>query len=160
MLEPTIDSCEFADTFRIHNPSQGRFMYIRKNYAARLDYIFASLDVVNCIKKADIGVAFVTDHAPVYLTVFNGRNPSGRNYWKFPNYLLQCNKYKDALRKQIPLVIAQNKNVLSHSTLWDFIIKNQIRQFTSKYGKRTHVRKTESKIWKEEYSNSLASYPT
>ena len=130
-LEPVLDMCEFADSFRVLNPSQRRFTYIRKNYGACLDYIFVSLDVINRLEQADIGFAYITDHAPTYITVFNGRNPSGRNYWKFPNYLLQCVQFKDELRNYIPLVVDQNKNDLSPSSLWDFV-KNR-KDFTSKY---------------------------
>ena len=133
-LVPVLDSCEFVDAFCILNPSDRRFTFIHKKYGARLDYIFASLDVVNCVEESNIGVAFVTDHAPVFAKIFNGRNPSGRNYWKFPNYLVHCNEYKDALRKEISIIVARNKGSVSPSTLWDFL-KQQIKQFTTKFVK-------------------------
>ena len=63
-LLPVLESCEFADVFRVFHPSEKRFTHIKKNYGARLDYIFASLNIVNCIDESEIGIAFVTDHAP------------------------------------------------------------------------------------------------
>ena len=131
-LEPVLDTCEFADIFRVLNPSERRFTYIRKNYGARLDYIFVSMGVINRVEKADIGFAYVTDHAPTYITFCNDRNTSGRNYWKFPNYLLECVQFKDELRKYVPQVIDRNKHELSPAILWDFV-KNKIKDFTCKY---------------------------
>ena len=113
-LEPVLDTCEFADTFRVLNPSQRRFTYILKNYGACLDYIFVSMDVINRVEKVDIGFAYLTDHAPTYITLFNGRNPSGRNYWKFPNYLLQCVQFKDEQRSIFPKLLIKINMISPH----------------------------------------------
>ena len=92
-LNPILDYCDFTDIFRLDNPTDKHCSYIRKGYGARLDYMFASLDVVNRVKESEIGVAYVLDHAPVYTVIDNCCNPSGHNYWKFPNYLVHCNEY-------------------------------------------------------------------
>ena len=127
-----IDFFDLADVFRTLNPNERRYSYMRKKYGTRLDYVFVSLDVLSSVYECDIGVAYVTDHAPVYLEVANGRNPSGRNYWKFPKYLLQCNQFKDGLREHVPHIINQNKHNVSPAVLWD-IIKHAIKRFTSNF---------------------------
>ena len=77
-------------------------------------------------------MAYATNHSPVYMHVNRSCNTPGRNYWKFPTYLLHCNEFKDQLRNHIPIIIGQYKGTCSPSILWD-LVKNHIWSFCMAY---------------------------
>ena len=151
-LNAVLDYCDFSDVFRVLHPEDQWYSFVEKLYGSRLDYTFVSLDLLNRVRESEIGVAYVSDHAPIYATIDNGHNPSGRNYWKFPNYLIHCNEYKDMLRLEIPLIVARNKNSVSFAILWD-IVKQQFRQITMRYVKNKLECKKE---WIEELESRIA----
>ena len=63
----------------------------------------------------------------------------GRNYWKFPSFLLCCNEYKD-LRNEVPIIINRYKYDCTPGVLWD-LVKSEIARFTIRYVQNKNKRK-------------------
>ena len=82
---------------------------------------------------AQIGIAYQTDHCPIYLTFVTGRNPPGKGYWKFPSFLIKDLEFKTFLKEQITEIVYLNSDTLP-GLLWD-TVKCQIRTASMIYMK-------------------------
>ena len=129
-LSEFVHKSEAVDVWKLMNPEQSHFTYYSKVQKShrRLDYIFVNEGLVNSIEDSSIGVAYVTDHCPVHLTLNLSRNPPGKNYWKFPNFLTKNEQYIKFLEERIKVI--SELNVSSDpGLLWD-TIKCDIRLST------------------------------
>ena len=85
-----IQSVGAQDVVRIFYPEVTKFTHFNDppfRSSSRIDYIFTNEGLLNFILDIKVGFAYKTDHCPVYVTIQSGRNPPGRGYWKFQNFL-------------------------------------------------------------------------
>ena len=73
----------------------------------------------------------MTDHCPVYTVLDSGGNPSGKGYWKFPDFLVKDKEYRTFITKRITDFIELNKQA-NPALLWD-AVKCEIRGATSEF---------------------------
>ena len=91
---------QLRDVWRLFNPITRKFtVFNSRKESSRIDYILATDSLINSLEHSEIGIAFKADHCPVYLTI-SIRNPPGKGYWKFPNFLLGDPKFKPFLKRQ------------------------------------------------------------
>ena len=67
-----------------------------------------------------MGIAYKTDHCPVYVTIQSGRNPPGRGYWKFPEFLIKDAEFKSFLKGNIDALVKTNSHA-NPGLLWDTV---------------------------------------
>ena len=140
IFEYWLDLTQYADVFCLFHPFDRKYSFIRSDSAARLDYFFSSVDLLNQVIDVRFDYAFASDHAPLYMYLSTGRNTPGRNYWKFPSFLLCCNEYKDLLRNEIPIIINRYKYDSNPGVLWD-MVKSEIARITIRYVQNKNKRK-------------------
>ena len=70
-LEFLPQSYELCDIWRIRNKNTKRYTYRQRNHfiQRKLDYIFVSSDLQNCVKTIDVLPSVNTDHSVVYLQI-------------------------------------------------------------------------------------------
>ena len=89
-LEFLLQSYELCDIWRIRNKNTKRYTYRQRTsfIQRRLDYIFVSSDLQDCVKTIDVIPSVNTDHSAVYLQIrVQNENRRGKSYWKFNNSL-------------------------------------------------------------------------
>ena len=59
--------------------------------------MFTNEGLLNFVLNVHVGIAFKTDHCPIFVKFQSGRNPSGRGYWKFPEFLVNDKEFKPFL---------------------------------------------------------------
>ena len=66
-----LESYELCDIWRIRNKNTKRYTYRQRTpfIQRRLDYIFVSSDLQDCIKTIDVIPSVNTDHSVVYLQI-------------------------------------------------------------------------------------------
>ena len=105
-LEYFIERADLWDSWRIFNPNTRRYTHFHSHSkGGRLNHIFVNEALVNSMYNAQIGIAYQTDHCPVYLTFITGRNPPGKGYWKFPSFLIKDPEFKTFLKDQITEIV-------------------------------------------------------
>ena len=86
-----------------------RFTYCSKSsfLQCRLDRFFISDSIQeDDIKQIDILVSINSDHSPVYLKFYEGKETSrGPSYWKFNNLLLDDQHFVTGLTERINYII-------------------------------------------------------
>ena len=99
-----IQSVGAQDVARIFYPEVTKFTHFNDppfHSSSRIDYIFTNEGLLNFILDIKVGFAYKTDHCPVYVTIQSGRNPPGRGYWKFPEFLVKDAEFKSFLKGNI-----------------------------------------------------------
>ena len=139
-VEDFIQEGELSDVYRTFFPDARRYSCFHRGAPSRVDYFFASLEVMNIITGVSIGISFSSDHAPIYLEFSIGRNIKGNNYWRFPTYLLQCNEYIDKIREHIPILQKRYTPDSNPQLIFD-MVKVGIQQFTKSFVKDKNKRK-------------------
>ena len=133
-LKDFVEHAGLWDSWRVFNPNTKRYTHFRtQTKGARIDHIFVNEALVNSMYDAQIGIAYETDHCPVYLTITTGRNPPGKGYWKFPSFLVKDPEFKIFLKEQIAETIELNPDT-PPGLLWD-TVKCQIRTSSMMYMK-------------------------
>ena len=84
---------------------------------ARLDYFLISSNLQTLIPESDIGVAYMSDHSPVYLLFQLNEHVRDKGTWKFSNFLLRDEEYIQIVKECISETINQykienNENIL------------------------------------------------
>ena len=162
-LEAWTEMVDVSDIYRTLFPEGKRYTYISSRYLSRIDYFFGSAELMSIVQDMYVDNSFLSDHAPLYLDIATGRNPKGRNYWKFPTYLLQCNQYIDLLREEIPILIRRYEPDSNPQLCFD-MVKLGIQQFTVKFIKnkdnlrREGIESREAEISEVEYEISNCAH--
>ena len=103
-------SLDLVDSFRELNPDIKRYTWrgpAKKQ--ARLDYFLISSHLQSFIHESNNGIAYRSDHSPVYLTFQFTEHERGKGTWKFNNRLLQDEEYIKIVKDCIDKVIGQYK---------------------------------------------------
>ena len=144
-----LQSYELCDIWRIRNKNTKRYIYRQRTpfIQRRLDYIFVSSDLQDCIKTTDVIPSVNTDHSAVYLQIrVLNENRRGRSYWKFNNSLLSDNVYVEKMNKEIERCKKEDLKDLTDSRVkWDFL-KYKIINFTIDYSKHSAFKRREAGI--------------
>jgi hypothetical protein len=105
-----MEQLDLVDSFRELNPHIKRYTWRgpAKNQA-RLDYFLISSHLQSFIHESNIGIAYRSDHSPVYLTFQLTEHKRGKGTWKFNNCLLRDEEYIKIVKDCIAEVIGQDK---------------------------------------------------
>ena len=148
-LEFLLQSYKLCDIWRIRNKNTKRYTYRQRTsfIQRRLDYIFVSSDLQDCVKTIDVIPSVNTDHSAVYLQIrVLNENRRGRSYWKFNNSLLSDNVYIEKINREIERCKKEDlKDLTDPRVKWDFL-KYNIRDFTIDYSKRSVFKRRKARI--------------
>ena len=138
-----------ADAWRVQHPDKIRFTHYSKKTGRRLDKFLVSTLLLNYTDCTDIGVAYQTDHAPIYLTLILNRNHRGKGFFRFPDFLTEDEHYSPILIETVEEVVKQvysdksDEHKPSRALLWDTVVSS-IRGCTIEYLAKTKKRMPES----------------
>ena len=106
-----MEQLDLVDSFRELNPDIKRYTWrgpAKKQ--ARLDYFLISSHLQSFINESNTGIAYRSDHSPVYLTfLFTEHDRGKKGTWMFNNRLLQDEEYIKIVKDCIAEVIGQYK---------------------------------------------------
>ena len=96
--------------------------------------------------SSEVGVAYKTDHSPLFLEFSMDSNLHGRGYWKIPTYLVNDQEFQNRVVDLIKDI--EKTNVGTHpSVMWD-TIQASIRGLAIKYSSEIKCKKKKiSYIW-------------
>ena len=133
------DQNDWTDIWRILHPEEKRFTSFQKGSYARIDHAMASPTFLTHVQQAEIGIAYATDHAPVYVGFSTDQGDRGKGCWRMPSHLLSdpvfINRVENILDKA-----ASNSEQLDPNQVWDFA-KTAIRGESIQYLGECHKRK-------------------
>ena len=102
-----LEETSMTDCWRVFNPDTIRFTRFSQN-PKRLDKFWASSLLLNYLSSAEIGIAYKTDHSPIYVTFIMNRNPKGKGFFRFPDFLTQDKEYGKILSHTVEKAVQQN----------------------------------------------------
>ena len=117
-IQLMIEQLDLIDTYREWNPHMKRYTWSGpRQKQARLDYFLISSNLQTLIPESDIGLAYMSDHSPVYLLFQLNEHVRDKGTWKFSNFLLRDEEYIKIVKECISLTINQykienNENIL------------------------------------------------
>ena len=105
-----IESNNLCDVWRQRHPGERDFTWSRPNpfTARRLDYIFCSEELKNCIVKSTHEAIYASDHKAVTVTLETGLFRRGPSYWKFNNALIKDPEFVSTLNQYIEDSLGEN----------------------------------------------------
>ena len=118
-----VDTMEWADIFRVFNPISRRVTRhdTRTLAGSRLDYIFMSGFFLNYVSEVKILLRTVSDHNPVQVSFSLQRNDKGRGYWKFPDAVLNNEKFTPFMKSRLQECINRHKDSVPGNLLWETV---------------------------------------
>ena len=91
-LTSYLDVNNLVDVWRIAHPDTKFFT------CARLDYIFISEHLLNCVDATDIRPGILSDHSLIKLSLSSkGDTARGKGFWKFNSSLLHDTNYVEKI---------------------------------------------------------------
>ena len=125
VLNRIIEEMDFTDVWWTLHPSECRFTcHTRaRNMAkvfARLDYTFVSPDMLTHVLDSSIGVAYHSDHSPLFLQFSLQENDSGKGIWRVPTYILGDPAYRELINQTIREIEGHNPDA-NPALLWETI---------------------------------------
>ena len=109
-IHDMMQELDLLDTFRELHPDIKRYSWRGPGKKqARLDYFLVSSDLQHFITESDIGVAYRSDHSPVFITLDFNDQIRGKGTWKFNNCLLYDKEYIEIVKNCIYEFIKQYK---------------------------------------------------
>ena len=146
------DLHDWTDTWRAWHPERHRYTCHHGKAASRIDLVMASPALLTHIQSVEIGVAFASDHAPMYVDFTTTQLEKGKGYWRFPSFLLA----DPVTVKRIENVIQDAKtqgNHLNPHDKWDFV-KTAVRGESILYMGECHKKK---KLWTAQINKDIES---
>lgn len=124
---------ELSDVWRLQHEEEKAFTWYKKNpfIARRLDYIFASNDILNKCFNSQIHSIAQSDHSLVSINIALSQIKRGPSYWKFNDNLLQDKIFVDKMNAFLDKNSKDNK-ITDPQIKWDFF-KVIIRDFCINY---------------------------
>ena len=138
ILHIWMEENSMTDIWRLKNPNTRRYTLIRKKpylHGSRIDYFLVSSSLIPNVKIVDIGVKFLSDHAPIYLDLFVPKTNRGKGYFKLNTSHLKNPDYVTLINLTIDKTIREHENVLDPQQLWEYV-KFKIRQESINFGAR------------------------
>ena len=127
-----------VDIWRIKNPNTRRYTFIRKRpyiHGSRLDYFLISSSLINSVKEVNIGIKFLSDHAPINLDILVTKSDRGKGYFKLNTSRLKNPEYINLINNTIDNITSQYESQLDPQQLWEFL-KYKVRHESIKFGAR------------------------
>ena len=105
-----ISETNLQDAWRIFNPTTKKYTctQVHKSSMTRIDWFLVSPLILNYTYDTNIGIAFKTDHAPIYISIETNRNPKGPGIFRFPNHLTKDPNFRTHLKTNLDNVIKYN----------------------------------------------------
>jgi hypothetical protein len=131
-IQLMIEQLDLIDRYREWHPHMKRYTWRGpRQKQARLDYFLISSNLQTLIPESDIGVAYMSDHSPVYLLFQMNEHVRDKGTWKFSNFLLRDEEYIKIVKECISETINQykienNENILDVQLFWE-ILKTMLR---------------------------------
>ena len=148
-LMSLFEALNMVDVWRILNPDTRRYTWHSRGKASRLDYIFISDCLLNCVNNCDILPGIHSDHSLLSVSFNNGDNTiRGRGLWKFNSTLLKDPIYVENVKKLILSSKDKHKD-LDSGLKWE-MIKHDIRAYTKPYSAKKKLEKENLKKQLEE----------
>ena len=132
-IKKELEAWELTDVWRAYHPDKRRFTHISRTHKSlsRIDHFMASPSFLTYTLECEIGVAFQSDHAPIYLEFSFEEQLKGRGFWRLPQYLVNDKEFRTRVVEEIKMIRECNKEA-SPSLLWD-TVKSSIRGVAIKY---------------------------
>ena len=128
-----LDVNNLVDAWRTINPTKKCFTWHRGNKRARLDYIFMSEHLLNCLETATILPGIQSDHSLLSLSLSSSQvQGRGRGFWKFNSSLLYDSQYVSQAKDVIKEATEKYSSMENKGMLWE-LIKLDVRTFTVPY---------------------------
>ena len=158
-LMTILDRLDASDIFRIRFPDTKQYTFLRKNptIRRRLDYIFISNNVQEFVDTVKILPSYMSDHAPVLITINPSSSRNRGNYsWKFNNSLLQDLKFSTEIRTHFDKVKDNLQNLSNAHLKWEFF-KYEARKFSISFSKMKKKEDNDLRIFHEDIVHRYTS---
>ena len=136
-LNQLVTNLDLHDSWRILNPDGKEYTWSRNCpfTARRLDYIFASQDIINLTQETKITTLIHSDHRAVTTTIAFHNYKRGPSYWKLNNSLLKDIRYLEYMNKTIEeFKESYNQDIDPHNK-WE-LCKIKIKEGSQSYSKK------------------------
>ena len=136
LIHAWMDEVSLTDIWRLKNPNVRRYTLIRKRpylHGSRLDYFLISSSLISNVKKVDIGVKFLSDHAPIFLEMLLPKTNRGKGFFKLNTAHLKNPEYVNKINNTIDQTIQEYAPQLDPQQLWEFV-KYQVRKESIRFG--------------------------
>ena len=129
------------DTWRYLHPYEKNYTWRggATNAARRLDYIFISADLVDCLKKTEISSFGFSDHRSVHCNLTFSDFQRGPSYYKLNTSLLMDEVYVKLINETIEYTKDRYES-LDPSLKWE-MIKNAVVTESQQYSRFKHINK-------------------
>ena len=113
LIEPK-ENYDLRDIWRVRNTKSKRFTFAQKNFSGfiqrRLDSMFISNTLQECIAMTEILTSISTDHSPVQFSLSKEKGClRGKLIWKFNSSLTEDQDYITKIKKIIRSLCTANK---------------------------------------------------
>ena len=126
-LTAFMDNHELTDVWRSIHPFKDRYTLSTRITSgvvlSRTDFFLVSPVLLTVTVSASILDRYVSDHNPITYTFMVNTPEKGKGYWKFPEFLLQDEGFKQELATRIKHTVADNPDE-EPGLLWDVIKLN------------------------------------
>ena len=121
---------------------------------SRIDYIFASSQMLDCIDQYKVVQAPTPDHKAVVTKLRTDQNkPRGPGYWKLNTSVLNEPMYRDGIRNVFTSTVTEYTGRIAKYKIWE-LCKIRFKEFSIKYCfRRNHVKKREYQVLSENLDN-------
>ena len=131
-----MDEVSLTDIWRLKNPLLRRYTLIRKKphlHGSRIDYFLISSSLIGNVKNVDIGVKFLSDHAPISIDMLLPKSNRGKGYFKLNTSHLKNLDYVNIINNVIDQTINEYQSQLDPQQLWEFL-KYKVRKESIRFG--------------------------
>lgn len=144
-----LDEYHLVDTWKIIHPNSKRGTFHRKNYSARLDYIFASDFLISTSTTVNIAPEPLSDHSTIGIHFKMPTTNRGPGFWRMNNLLLNDPEFVAEMRQNI--LDSLEEELQDPNMRWEWI-KFKIRSFAISYGinktrqEKKHINSLEKRL--------------
>lgn len=133
LIQSLLEEYNLVDTWKKLHPSSTRGTLHRKNYSARLDYLFIPEHLFPSVVHMDIIPETLSDHSILSLQISISAQKRGPGFWRFDNNLLANENFILELKEH--LMDIWEEEMSDPNKYWEWI-KYNIRTFTISFSIR------------------------
>ena len=123
-LQNIIEECELCDIWRIRNPTETMYSWMRtkpKLVASRLDFALVTQGLSSSVINATYIPGILSDHLAFFIVVDQIKQQRGRGYWKFNNRLLHNDTFVDEINQLLAQKLREGEH-LQAADKWKFLM--------------------------------------